>query len=483
MSGLQLFALLNLTTLSGGILILLLVVAFRRDLRLTCGLSVAILVATLAATVCTGRASPLPATPLLQMDGYALLFDGLILLATIAVCLLSFDDLRRRPGRGDEFFILLLLSALGAMVLASSVNFVSFVLGLELLSVSIYTLIAYPMTGTGRVEAATKYLILSGVSSAFLLFGIALVYLVSGTLSFDNLTVSTMVNAAGGREFLLAGLGMILAGFLFKLSLVPFHLWTPDVYEGAPAPVTAFVATVSKGALFVLLLRFFLTTDLWHYHQVLTALSVVAGVSILVGNLLALLQTNVKRLLAYSSIAHVGYLMVIFIAASMAGGRVLAIDASAWYLFAYFITTLGAFAAVAMMSLSREEYDAGDIGEYQGLFWRRPGVAATFTAMLMSLAGIPLTAGFIAKFYVFAAGVNGGLWPLVYSVIIGSGIGLYYYMRIVFTMASRADSHHADVSTPVAGAWVMAALMLALLVFGVYPTPVIGFIDHVIASS
>lgn len=483
MIGNQLFALLPLTTQSTFILILLIIVAFWRNLRLACAVSTAGLILTLIATVIVYNALPLPGTPLLHMDGYALFFDGLIATATLVVGLLAFDDLRRRDGRGEEFYILLMLSSLGAMGLVSSVHFAAFIISLELLSVSLFALIAYPLSGTVSVEAGIKYLILSGVSSAFILFGIALVYLVTGSLSFDHLTSASAVYTDGGQYYLLTGIAMILGGFLFKLSLVPFHLWTPDVYDGAPAPVTAFIATVSKGAIFALLLRLFVLTDIWRYAPVMLALSIVAGASILAGNLLALYQRNVKRMLAYSSIAHLGYLMVVFIAAGVAGGIALATEASAYYLFAYFATTLGAFGVVTVMSLPQQDTEVKDIVDYEGLFWRRPVVATTFTAMLLSLAGIPLTAGFIAKFYVFAAGVSGDLWVLLAMVIIGSGIGLYYYLSIVFAMASSGEHHKDTISVPIAGGWIMAALAIVVVIFGSYPTPIINLIDHLVALS
>lgn len=482
MTGNELFALLPLMTLSTGILVLLLVVAFWRNVRLTCGVSIVALIATLAATFIVYPAIPLQSTLLIRVDGYALFFYGLFLLASLAVCLMAFDDLRRQGGRGDEFYILLLLSTLGAMVLVSSVHFASFVLGLELLSVSLYTLIAYPLKGSESIEAALKYLILSAVTSAFLLFGIALVYLVSGTLSFSHWNLMGPDAATVDHYYLVGGLGLILASFLFKLSLVPFHMWTPDVYQGAPAPVTAFVATVSKGALFVLLLRFFAMTDLWQDTPIMVALSVIAALSILAGNLLALFQHDVKRLLAYSSIAHLGYLLVIFIAAGMAGGMALATEAIAYYLFAYFVMTLGAFGVVTLMSMGQEEREISNISDYRGLFRRRPAVATAFTLILFALAGIPLTVGFIAKFYIFAASVSSALWVLLAIVIIGSGIGLYYYLRIVFAMASASETSETTVATPIAGGWTIAALTMVLLVFGVYPTPVIDLIDRVIGS-
>lgn len=479
MSLLELHALSPFIVLGTVILVLLMVVAFWRNVRLTCAISVIGLLATFGAIVSAWTTTPLVVTPLITVDGYALLFSGLIVLASLVVSLLAFDYFRHRGGRPDEFFILMLLSTLGGMTLASATHFASFVLGLELLGVSLYTMISYPAKGLFSLEAALKYLILSGVSSAFLLFGAALMYTVSGTLSFHELAI---MEHPDGMDlyFMVGGLTMVLAGLMFKLSLVPFHMWTPDVYEGAPAPVTAFVATISKGAIFALLLRFFVMTDAWQYGEVVLALSAIAIASMIVGNLLALLQGSVKRILAYSSIAHLGYLMVAFLAAGVAGGGALATEAVAYFLIAYFITTLGAFAVITVMSVDHHDRDLDHLSNFQGMFWRRPAIATTFTAILLSLAGIPLTVGFIGKFYIFAAGVQSALWVLVAVVIVGSGIGLFYYLRIIFTMATKSDAVHSSVPIPVAGGWVMAMLTLTLLLFGVYPAPLIDLINQVI---
>jgi NADH-quinone oxidoreductase subunit N len=350
-------------------------------------------------------------------------------------------------------------------------------LGLELLGVSLYTMMSYPLRGLFTLEAALKYLILSGVSSAFILFGAALVYAIEGTLEFSGLT---SVALTGTEQFiLLTGAVMIFAGIMFKLSLAPFHMWTPDVYEGAPAPVTAFIATVSKGAIFALTLRLFASSNLIESTPLLAALSFVAIISILGGNILALRQDNVKRLLAYSSIAHIGYLLVVFIAAGHSGGRDLAVEATCFFLFAYFLTTLGAFGVVTIVSIPNENGDAADISEYEGLFWRRPALATMFTAMLLSLAGIPLTVGFIGKFYIFSAGVQSDLWLLLAIVIVGSGISIFYYLRIIFAMTRQTDNK-AAVAIPVAGGWVMIVITAALLAFGVYPTPMISLINNLV---
>jgi len=301
-------------------------------------------------------------------------------------------------------------------------------------------------------------------------------------LGFAELASVALETRDSGEIFLTAGSALIFAGIMFKLSVTPFHMWTPDVYEGAPAPVTAFVATVSKGAIFAITLRLFTSSNLIEVPSILTGLSVVAILSMLVGNLLALRQDNVKRILAYSSIAHLGYLMVAFIAAGMIGGKVLAIEASSYFLFAYFITTLGAFGVVTIVSLPNTEADAGDISNYEGLFWRRPMLAIMFTLTLLSLAGIPLTVGFIGRFCIFAAGVTTTLWLLLSVVIIGSGIGIFYYLRIIFAMTKRTETDVTKIEIPIAGGWVMASVTAAILFFGIYPTPIVNLINNLVLS-
>ena len=476
MTGIELFGLLPIIMLSTVILLQMMAIAFARNLKATVRISVIGLTATLICLYRVAAEVPITVTPLISIDGYAVFFSGLILVAAIAITLMAYDYFKDRGAKQDEFFMLLLLATLGGLILVSSTHFAAFILGLELLGVSLYTMMSYPVRGVLTLESALKYLILSGVSSAFILFGAALLYAATGSLSFDTLAVSET-----GNIYLAAGTAMVLAGIMFKLSLVPFHMWTPDVYEGAPAPVTAFVATVSKGAIFAVLLRLFAGSDLYTLETILPGLAFVAILSMLVGNLLALRQDSVKRILAYSSIAHLGYLMVAFIAAGITGGKELAIEASGYFLFAYFVTTVGAFGVVTILSINNADHDLSDLSEYTGLFWRHPVLATMFTAILLSLAGIPLTVGFIGKFYIFASGVQATLWLLLGVVILGSGIGLYYYLRIIFTMTTRVELTD-KINIPMAGGWVMLVTTATLVLFGIYPAPIIDLINELVSS-
>jgi NADH-quinone oxidoreductase subunit N len=413
-----------------------------------------------------------------MVDHYALFFTGLILLATLVVVILSYGYHQGRRGRHEERYLPLLLAALGGSALTGSRHFAAFFLSLELLSVALFALIAYPGYARHPLEAGVKYLVLAGVSSSFLLFGMALIYAELGTMDFSAMGDRLLAADDLYSPYRLMGLAMIMIGVGFKLSLAPFHFWTPDVYEGAPAPVTAFLATVSKGAVFALLLRYLIETDAYRYQPLLLMLSLIAIASMLVGNLLALLQTNVKRILAYSSIAHLGYLLV----ALLAGGA-LAVEAVSYYLVAYFVTTLGAFGIVTLLSgpeWSVTHWERNALEDYRGLFWQRPWLAGMFTAMLLSLAGIPLTAGFIGKFYVFAAGAQASLWWLLIVLIIGSALGLCYYLRIIMVMTLSPLSGRPGYPTlpPAARLGGMTLILLALLLvwLGIYPAPLIELI-------
>lgn len=465
----DLAALSPLLVLAAAAVLVMLLAAFRRHHATAAGVTALGLVLAIATLVVAGAAAPREVTELLVVDRYSLFFIGLICAAALAVTLLAYAYFDDHRGRREELYVLLLTATLGASVLAASRHFAALFLGIELVSVSLFALVAYPVRQRRPVEAALKYLVLSGLSSGLLAFGMALMYYELGSLAFAQMTALAHVHLA--EPMLLAGFALTLAGLGFKLALVPFHLWTPDVYEGAPAPVAAFLATVSKGGVAALLLRYLLETGAYQNGSAMLGLQAVAIASILAGNLLALLQQDLKRILAYSSIAHLGYLLIAFLAAGEFGA-----EAAGYYLLAYFVMTLGAFGVVSRLSSAGSAGDVADLADYAGLAWRRPWLAATLTGMLLALAGMPLTVGFVAKFYIFAAGVAAALWPLVAALVIGSVLGLFYYVRVIALLFVRPAAGLPVAAAPAGAASASAALCAltaALVVLGIYPEPVI----------
>jgi len=471
----DLFYLLPLLILAATPVVVMLVIAFHRNHRVTLALTLSGLASAFVtfAWVSPRLRQPRPVTSLLILDDFGLFYLGLIFVVSCVVAILSYGYLEQREGQREEFYLLLLLATLGASVLVVSNHFASFFLGLEILSVSLYVLLAYVRSSEKGLEAGLKYLILAAASAAFLLLGLALIYAELGTMDFPTLA-SRMALSDTYNVWLLTGLTLMVVGIGFKLAVVPFHLWTPDVYEGAPAPVTAFVATASKGAMFALLLRYFAPVDLRLFSSLWLVFALIAGASMFVGNLLALLQNNVKRILAYSSIAHLGYLLVAFVSG---GDRM--VTAVTYYLVAYSVTTLIAFGLVT--ALSGPDREAEDLEDYRGLFGRQPWLAGIFTAALLSLAGIPLTGGFIGKFYVVVTGVEAAQWLLVFLLVANSAIGLYYYLRVVVAMAAPPAPEGAPVAISWASGGVLAALTLLLVWLGVYPGPFIYLIQTTVA--
>ncbi|UVE16100.1 NADH-quinone oxidoreductase subunit NuoN [Pseudomonas sp. LS44] len=475
-------ALLPLLVTSATLVVVMLGIAWRRSHTLTFVLSVAGLNLALLSIIPALQVTPLAVTDLLLVDNYAGFYTALILVATLACVTLAHAYLGENqagkgyPGNREELYLLILLAAAGGIVLVSAQHLAGLFIGLELLSVPVYGMVAYAFFNKRSLEAGIKYMVLSAAGSAFLLFGMALLYADAGTMSFSGIGAKL---ASTGLQSALAqlGIGMMLVGLAFKLSLVPFHLWTPDVYEGAPAPVAAFLATASKVAVFAVLLRLFQLSPAANEGLLNVVLSVIAVASILVGNLLALIQSNLKRLLGYSSIAHFGYLLIAVIAS-----KGLAVEAIGVYLATYVLTSLGAFGVITLMSTPYSGRDCDALYEYRGLFWRRPYLTAVLTVMMLSLAGIPLTAGFIGKFYVIAVGVQSQQWWLLAALVIGSAIGVFYYLRVMvalFLVEPNLHRHDAPLHWAQRTGGIML-LLVALLAFvlGVYPQPLLDLVQH-----
>lgn len=412
-------------------------------------------------------------TVLFVFDGLSALSTALVLFASFGTLLLADPYLDMHDLPQGEFSVLLLIGTLGGLVLASAGHFASLFLGVELVGIPLASLAAYHRGRAEGAEAGFKYLVLAGMSSAVLLFGIALLYAATGTLSFG-------AAYADHGPLSRIGLLLLLGGMGFKLALFPFHFWAPDVYDGAPAPVSAFAATAVKAAAFTALLRLFPPDLIARDRLMVPLLSVVSIASMTLGNIAALRQRNVKRMFAYSSIAHNGYILVAFLAA---GER--SAPAVLLYLASYVLMNLAAFGVVSL--LSHGAGDAADLDEYAGLSWRLPGPAAILMISVLSLLGLPLTAGFIAKFSVIAAGMEAMLLAPVLALVVNTVVSAYYYLRVVRTMFLGRDEVPDETARqhtgplPLAGRLVIGLQAVLLLGLGVAPQYLIRLIERLLA--
>lgn len=419
------------------------------------------------------------AVPLLIIDSLSLFGTVLILLSALVCVTLAHSYLSGFDGWREEFYVLLLCATAGGIVVASSQHLATLFFGLELMSIPLYGMLAYTYRQHRSLEAGIKYFVLSAAATAFMLFGMALLYAQTGRLDLSGLAIG-LGNEA--NTWTLAGASLMLVGLGFKISIVPFHLWTADVYEGGPGPTATFLATVSKLAVFVVLLRLVLNAPAFGGEWLSEVLVLFALVTMIVGNLLALAQSNIKRLLGYSSIAHFGYLLITLVV-----GEGLAVETAGIYLLTYVLTALGAFGVVTLLSSPYSGEDTASLHFYRGLFWRRPVLAAVFTVALLSLAGIPFTAGFIGKFYIIALGVEASQWWLVGGVVLGSALGLVYYLRVLVTLyLVEPGLHQHDAKDDwglQASGVVVVGLALLTVVVGLYPSPVIDWLQFVAATS
>ncbi|MEP5763790.1 MAG: NADH-quinone oxidoreductase subunit N [Halieaceae bacterium] len=467
--------------LSIGAVLLMLQLSVHRNTAVSYVITLLSFLLAAASTRFAAEVAPLQITPLLRADEFALFFSLLFCLGGAVTAVISYEYLARRRGQNEEFFLLLILSSIGAITLVYATHLAALLLGLELLGVALYALIAYPDEGALPLEAAIKYLVLSGAASSIFLFGFALLYAALGTLTYTDMRTATAALQPQSFILIYAGAAMVFTGLGFKLSAVPFHMWTPDVYEGAPAPVSGFLAAISKAAVFAAILRWWLEAGFYEYERLLLAVGVVAAASMLVGNLLALQQSNVKRIMAYSSIAHIGYLLIVLVAIGISPDRGLAVEAAAYYLVAYAATTLAAFTLLGLLSSADGQLERDQLEDVSGLFWQQPALALLFSVALLSLAGIPLTAGFIGKFYLFTVGVDAALWTLLGLLVLGSAISIYYYLRIIFTMTQRTEpvaGSSLQISLP--GKLVFYALIGTMLYLGVMPDALMTYLGTIL---
>jgi NADH-quinone oxidoreductase subunit N len=408
------------------------------------------------------------------IDGFAVFFMVVICVAVILGSLVGDAYLRREELEGPEFHTLLLLSAAGGMFMASANDLIVLFLGLEILSIALYVLAGFNGRRQESHEAAMKYFVLGAFSSALFLYGIALIYGATGSTNLASIATYLANNVVVGNGIFLAGMALLLVGLGFKVAAVPFHTWTPDVYQGAPTPVTGFMAAAAKAAGFAGLLRVFFSTFSTLQLDWQPIIAVVAVATLLVGSVLAIVQTDIKRMLAYSSISHAGYVLVGLQAASARG-----IAGSLYYLLAYTFMVVGSFAIVTLVG---RKGDANhEIESYRGLASNRPALALAFTVLLMAQAGIPFTTGFLAKFYVIAAAVDSGSYILATIAMLAAVVAAFFYLRVIIVMyARRGEDEDAPARLPVPRT-VATALVLTVAFTvgaGLLPGPVIDFARH-----
>jgi NADH-quinone oxidoreductase subunit N len=398
------------------------------------------------------------------LDNYALFVDVVICYAAALVILLSIDYLRREGLQSGEYYALLLFSASGMMLMASANDLVVVFLALELMSLCLYVLAGLFKTRLDSGEASMKYFLLGSFASSFMLYGIALTYGATGSTGFDRITAAAAAPAGRSLMFFV-GLGLMLVGLGFKISAAPFHMWAPDVYQGAPTSVTTMIATGSKAAGFAALIRLLLGSLRSAQADWTPLLWGLAVVTMTLGNVVAIAQSNLKRMLAYSSVAHVGYMLVGLVAGGTSGaGAVL------YYLLAYTFTTAGTFGVITLCERMGEE--AVEVEQYAGLGRRHPLLAAALTLFLLSLVGIPPLAGFVGKFYLFGAAVQGGYVWLAVIAVLNSAIAAYYYLRVIVFMYMREPDGETAAWVPsFAGGVALAVAAVGIVLLGVMPAP------------
>jgi NADH-quinone oxidoreductase subunit N len=442
----------------------------RRSQRTLGGIALIGAIAALAATIY--QAQPqfwgLAFWEMVRVDAFSIFFHFVVAAVTILVILSSYEYMEVQQIRAGEYYGLILFGAVGMALMSSAVELVLIFIALEISSISTYILAGFRRRSAISSEASVKYFLLGSFATAFFLYGVALMFGATGSTSMEIISAALRPYVQTGHGPLLAYLGVALmfVGLGFKVAAAPFHIWTPDVYEGAPSPVVGFMSTAPKAAVFAVLLRIMFQTQapgrIW-------LIWVAAALSMTIGNIAALVQDNIKRLLAYSSIAHAGYLLIAF-AALPANG----IPAAMFYTASYAAMNVGAFAVIGHFAGAGERYVT--LEDYSGLGRRSPLLAAILTIFLLSLIGIPITGGFFAKFYVFSAALQANLVGLTIIGVLNSAVAAYYYLRVIIFMYMREPREEAAVSPVPAGLGIALALSLAATIYlGVLPGRVLEY--------
>jgi NADH-quinone oxidoreductase subunit N len=454
------FILPELVITAGALAVLVADVMLPRGSRALVALTVFVLAATLASLTPFINTNVEIAQGLIAVDRFALFFKVIFLVAALMTVLMSVRYLEIEGASPGEYYFLILCSTLGMMIMAGGVDLITSFIGLETMAVSFYILAGFIKPNQRSNEAAVKYFLLGAFSLGILLYGMSILYGLSGTTKMSDMAT---VFASEDRSLLLVlAVILVVAGMAFKIAAVPFHMWAPDVYEGAPTPVTAFLSVGSKAASFAMLLRIFMTALPSMNADWKLLFEVLAIVTMTVGNLAALTQTNLKRMLAYSSIAHAGYLLIGVVAGAPRGRAAMLI-----YLLIYAFMQLGAFAVIVMMR--RRDMVGDELKDLSGLHFRHPFAAFAMLLFMLSLGGIPPTAGFMGKFWLFGAAIEAGYVWLAVIGVLNSAISLYYYIRIVVFMYLKKETTGSEPTASPALTLTLAAAVVATIALGIYP--------------
>ncbi len=416
-------------------------------------------------------------TGMIAVDGFRLFANWIFLGAAALTILISFSYVRRQRLQAGEFYALILLATSGMMFMAAARDLMVIFLGLEVMSIAVYALTGFNRRDRKSAEAGLKYFLLGAFSTGFFLYGIALTY---GATGSTNIALIGAAVAGGGASdgLLTVGVALLLIGFAFKVSAVPFHMWTPDVYEGAPGPVTAFMSAAVKAAAFVAFMRVFLVGFDGVYEAWYPVMWWLAAITMVAANLIALVQSNVKRMLAYSSIAHAGYLLVALTAANQTAAAGLL-----FYLLVYTVMNMGAFAVV--LSVSHQSEERLQIEDYAGFGWAQPLLGVFLTVFLLSLAGFPGTGGFMGKIFLLQGAADSQLWALSIILVLTTVASYWYYLRVAWFMWMKdagTPGHHDQVEAPFALRVALFASVAIILYLGVFPSGVLSFAQASVAG-
>ena len=449
------------------LIVMVIEAAMKRGENIVFGVSLAGLAVTAGTVAATSGMHCTGFHGMILGGGYASIISMLVVVVCASTILLSKSYLEKEKINYSEFYALLLFATAGMIMMGSALDLIVVFLGIELMSVCLYVLAGFFRKRPKSNESALKYFLLGSFATGFLLYGIALIYGATGSTNYS--TIAQQISQLQQPVLFWIGISLLIVGFSFKVAAVPFHMWVPDVYEGAPTPVSGFMSTGAKAAAFSALLLFLSRAVTLPVPRLIEILAILSAVSMVVGNVFALAQNNLKRMLAYSSVAHAGYIL-----AGITAGNSTGQTGVIYYLVAYSFMNLGAFGILSI--LEKEDDKNLTFDDYLGLWYRKPALASLMALFMFSLAGIPPFAGFFGKYYVFAAAVSGGFTWLAIIGVLASLVSVYYYLRLVVVMFFRDSQQTEDIAVPAGGMIALLVSAIVIIVIGLFPSLLLQFI-------